>query len=91
MSATVRCDKCDKQFSPEVKDVTRRGGGLERSFRCPYCKRKYPVANISVRGVQLMQEVRRVRGELASQPGHERLNEELAGLLKELEPEVTKP
>lgn len=71
--------------------MTRRTGGLERFFRCPYCKRKYPVANISARGVQLTAEVKRVRGELQRLPGGESLKEELAGLLRELEPEVTKP
>jgi transposase-like protein len=89
MSGTVTCDKCRSEFAPEVKDVTRRGG-LERFFRCPICKRKYPVANITTAGVQLMAEVQRVKGKLQQYPNSDRLKEELQGILARLGPEVTK-
>lgn len=89
MSGKVTCDKCRNEFTPEVKDVTRRGV-LERFFRCPICKHKYPVANISTLGVQLMAEVQRVKGELLEFPNSDRLKGELRVLLDRLGPEVTK-
>lgn len=67
-----------------------RRGGLERFFRCPICKRKYPVANISTLGVQLMAEAQRVKGELQQYPNSDRLKEELQSLLARLGPEVTR-
>lgn len=90
MSGKVTCDKCRNEFTPEVKDVTRRGG-VERFFRCPICKHKYPVANISTLGVQLMAEVQRVKGELQQYPNSDRPKVELRGLLEKLRAEVTKP
>ncbi len=89
MSGKVTCDKCSREFTPEVKDVTRRGG-IDRFFRCPICRHKYMVAKISTTGVQLTEDIGRVRSELQKFPDSERLKAELQGLLKMLEPEVTK-
>jgi transposase-like protein len=91
MSGTVTCDKCNSVFAPEVNDVSRRSGGIERFFRCPICKRKYPVANITPLGAQLMGDIKRTREELQKFPDSERLKEELQGLIVRLGPEVTKP
>ena len=89
MSDKVTCDKCNREFTPEVKDVTRRGG-IDRFFRCPICKHKYPVAKITTLGMQLAGDIGRIKSELQKFPDSERLKEELQELLKRLAPEVTK-
>lgn len=89
--ATATCDQCAHQFKPEVKDSPERGGGLLRWFRCPQCKHKYLVARFSVRGVQLMQDIRAVEAQIAQPPDSVELRRRLWELRRELEPEVTKP
>lgn len=89
--ATVRCDQCAHQFSPVVKDNPTRGGGLLRWFRCPQCRHKYEVARFSVKGVQLMQDIRGAEAQIAQAPDSVELRQRLWTLRKALEPEVTKP
>jgi len=62
-----------------------------RWFRCPKCRHKYEIARFSVRGVQLMQNIRGVEAQIAQSPDSVELRRRLWELRKALEPEVTKP
>lgn len=85
----VHCDKCGVHFVPSVKDRPTPGGGKQRRFRCPHCKKWYVVANFTPLAVRILADIDRVEIELATKPGDPTLTEQLTGLRELLRPEVT--
>jgi len=53
----LKCDHCQHEFMPQVKDKPLPGGAMVRQFRCPNCKHIYVVARFTALGVRLMQQI----------------------------------
>lgn len=56
------CDGCGRRFKahPDVKVL--EDGGEEWSLRCPHCGRVYPIVRITGRGVELRENMKKLRG-----------------------------
>lgn len=91
---TITCHFCQKAIAPAdltIKDRPLRGGGKERRFRCPHCKRWYTVAVFTPTGVRLANEIRQAEAELNRRPTDAALRERLRLLREQLAPEVRAP
>ncbi len=86
----ITCDSCHASFTPVVKDRPLRGGGKERRFRCPQCRRWYVVAVFTPAGVKIAQEIQRVEAAIRRNPADIALREQLVELRGQLRPEVTR-
>lgn len=87
----VHCDQCSQTFQIELKDRPRRGGGKERFFRCPHCRKHYTVALFTPLGVKLAQEIQQVEAQINQKPDSDNteLRERLTALREQLRPEVS--
>lgn len=86
----VTCDSCRASFTPVVKDRPLRGGGKERRFRCPHCRRWYVVAIFTPAGVKIAQEIQQVEAAIRRNPADVALRTRLGTLREQLRPEVTR-
>lgn len=86
----VTCDSCRASFTPGVKDRPLRGGGKERRFRCPHCRRWYIVAVFTPAGVKIAQEIQQVEAAIRRNPADVALRTRLGTLREQLRPEVTR-
>lgn len=90
----VTCGACGTEFKIDLKVKPLKGGGEQHFFRCPNkrCRKRYVVANITPKGVELRFQIQRVREELpqADEARRAELLIDLSGLQKQLEPEVSK-
>lgn len=87
----VTCDQCAKPFDIALKDRPLPGGGMERRFRCPHCKRWYTVAIYTPLGVRTLQELVWVEVQLRGRPDDQGLKDQLTELRERLGPEVSAP
>lgn len=85
----VICERCGGRFEPQLKERPLKGGGVERRFRCPWCRAWYVAAVITSLGVKLMQQIQQVEIKLKSRPGDAGLVEERQVLQERLKPEVS--
>jgi hypothetical protein len=91
----VTCDTCGTEFKIDLKVKPLKGGGEQHFFKCPNkgCRKRYVVANITPKGVELRFRIQRVREELQRQADEARRSElliDLSELQKQLEPEISK-
>lgn len=80
----VTCDQCDKKFGPTVKVDKREDGGERWWFQCLHCGHRTEVADITAEGVQIREQLERLkrsRGPAAA----------IARLQKAMAAEVSKP
>jgi hypothetical protein len=90
----VTCDACGTEFKIDLKVKPLKGGGEQHFFKCPNkrCRKRYVVANITPKGVELRHQIQQIRRELTGvdQDQQEGLLVDLAVLQKQLEPEISK-
>jgi hypothetical protein len=90
----VTCDACGTEFKIDLKVKPLKGGGEQHFFKCPNkrCRKRYVVANITPKGVELRFQIQQVRRELTTvdKDRQEGLLIDLAVLQKQLEPEISK-
>jgi hypothetical protein len=97
----VTCDQCGTQFKLDLKVKPLKGGGEQHFFasgtqgrKCPNkrCRKRYVVANITPKGVELRHQIQQIRRKLTGvdEDQQEGLLIDLAVLQKQLEPEISK-
>lgn len=57
----VTCDKCKKQFEPQIQTTRLDDGGEVWSMACPRCHDTTRVASITAAGVQLRERIQRLQ------------------------------
>ncbi|MCK9495191.1 MAG: hypothetical protein M0R75_06810 [Dehalococcoidia bacterium] len=84
---TCEAPRCEHVFAPRVR-VIRDTNGEEWSFRCPKCQKRYDMARVSARGVEVRAELRTVIGDttMAAEEREARITE----LQAEMERETTR-
>lgn len=76
----VTCDKCKKKFFPELQEI-KHGDGVKQFFDCLGCKKRYSIAKITARGLEIRKQI---QDEANSKANRAKIEE----LQKQLKPEV---
>lgn len=64
----VTCDSCSQTYEPELIAVPTDAGGEYQSFTCPHCKTEYPVCTITKHGLEIREEIKRLRETVKARP-----------------------
>lgn len=58
----VECSRCRFEFTPVVYEV-KEGPGVRVEFVCPDCKKKFTVAHIDSRGLEIRAQLKALGGQ----------------------------
>jgi hypothetical protein len=81
----LTCDDCGGKFKIKPEITKLEDGGEEHFFQCPGCQRRYPIATISPKGVEIRQQLEKLSQSQVKRRG---LARKIRKLRKQLKPEI---